>query len=382
MKLVIDTCNVLTGWTATAGTVLSLNQFQNYIANRNSASIQASMPAGGYVQKLFTPAIDVSAYDELVFHFQSFRKQTRDFISRAVHEYTITINDTAVFYVPTTTTFNEVVISLDGVTSITKLRIDAVTTSEDVIIFSSFMAVKDEFPLDIFDAMVSEIQELIDAETSYTVGTVTASAGAESITVLNPQWLLEGCAIKISGGGFSEIHHVRDYVDEVAYFDSLFDGPALLHDYTAATVTLYVPVYYGNKEIIIPGITLWEAVHEEKILRNKVSEEIDTATTTGFQAKREGKYEEHSILVDCEAWQRQILNEISGIVDKWDGRQSIWINNRRVFIEESTVNQIIHEDEGIDIVPKVQYTIKIQVKEELWDRTFQPKTANIVITQS
>ena len=86
----------------TAPSVVSLNQFDDYIAGFNNvASLMFyfnALDAVRTVTKTITPAIDCTGYEELVFNVYSFRNGKQDYKKAADYTYKIKIDSTHEFY--------------------------------------------------------------------------------------------------------------------------------------------------------------------------------------------------------------------------------------------------------------------------------------------
>jgi hypothetical protein len=384
MKLNIDLLNSTSGWSGSTGVVFTENEFEQYIANSNTKSLQIKFPGDAALEeaeKTLGAAVDVTDYDELSFHIISFRKSYTDYLSKTTMFYKLDIGSGVEYLIPTFPGFNDVTISLSGITSISSIKITSLHTDEDFIIISNMIAILDELPLDIFQGVKEGLEAEINTQGFIQIGSVTTVAGNKFIIVENADYTEKDIAIKIDDTVNDELHHVSDYDDDKLYFSTILDGQKTLNAYTAAPVYLYVPVRFGNMfEAVIPSVTLWEGAHEQAHLRAKQGEVIDTITTTNVAIRKEGQFIDFDIFIDCEGWQQQVLKRIAQAVRKWIGKQVVYINGRKhtfTGMETPSVNIQVHEP--IETVPKIQYTITIQVKEELWTRSTTPREGTTTI---
>lgn len=388
MKKVIDAFDSTAGWTLSAGVTSTLNQHPVYIADNNTASLQVAIPAGGgsITKDLSGAPIDVSGYDELTFHFITFENALIQLITNGTFYYTLEIGDGEVYSIPVEKGFCPVTIYIGDLAAITEITISSTAPTADTLIISGMVASFDELPLDIFTSVKDSLQTYLDSKLSFSMGTVAAAtAGDTSVTVATPMWLDANCVVKISSGGNTEYHHVKDYVDGVLTFSTLYDGAALLYNHVAATVSFYIPVNYGmDQEIILPGVTLWEDDEQVTEPRNKENPIYDTRTETHFKVRKGVRYTNYTILIDLEAWQVQVMKEAKQYIRNWLEREDLWVNGKLFHFKagEAVSINLTSRVEGIDIVPKTQYTFNIQIGVNIWDRESISKTELISLTTS
>jgi hypothetical protein len=390
MKLSIDTCNVTTGWTMTAPSVVSLNQFDDYIAGfNNSASLMFyfnALDAVRTVTKTITPAIDCSAYEELVFNVFSFRNGKQEYAKAADYTYKIKIDSSHEFYFPVYESFTHVTISLAGITSISQIKITPLFATDDWLVVSDIMIVKEQMPLDLFVGL----QEGIGKELTTLYGTglsvATNYAGLTGDTVLTltaPNWIDRYSAIYITDGTNHETHSIANRTDTVFTLSDLYDGNALLHNYTAATIYLIFPVEYGKTQtdIVLPSITCWGLAPEDVLRGSKLERIVDSWTVGGTPTdRREGHIHLWNTLIDCEARQAEILAMLGEAVHRFLGKEVMWINGKKHDLYDSVPATEVLPTIAGDIVPKLQFTSSVEVKEELWPRVAVPITTHVNVT--
>lgn len=398
MKLVIDELISNTSWTTSDGTKVVIpteNQVAEYIANDNSKSLMIRFLAsssGAYVQKTFT-AIDVTDYDELTINIQSSRLfGTRsDFNSVDDYNYQIDFNDSMDdFMLPGFSILTPITFNISGITSIDRIRITSNTTSADYLTISHCVALKDELPLDIFKAVKSRIETIITEriEDTIQIGIVTGTAGDTSIEIEASgsylrDYVEKYTVIHIDDGVNSEEHLLMEN-DEVTYqLGSFYDGLTLQNSYTNAAVYLYFPVEYCLKEeeIRLPGIHI-NGMPPRPFLRGGEIENVyDTYTENGAVDQRlDDMLMEWNILIDCESRNNDLIALMSECVRIAIGRKYLWLNGKvyNIYFLDNPV--YIDAVQGYNQIPKIQYSMRVETKETIWQRTTEPKTTTLTAT--
>jgi len=396
MKSVIDNFDSSVGWSGSSvkATVHAENELREYIAGLNSKSLIFKFDTGAngeYVQK--TLSFDLTGHDEIVFHFWSRNKKNFG-IEYSLSEnfaYKIEFGDAGntVFYIPTFSTFGDITMKVSGIGACTKIRITCLHDNEDYIIVSYLVSVKDELPKDIFQAVKEQIEYDLGFVYSKTpggvngkgilVGTVNGTTGKSSIIFQNPVNFLERYAvIMIEGGGNSEIHQI-DKTDELEFFFfSIYDGKTLKNNYTGASVYLIIPVEYGlgEKDILLPGISLW-GMNPEEVLdqQTKLDSVRDTFKTNETVSSRNFDTQfRYIVMIDCEARQNELVAFMSLIARYFIAREALWVNGKLIEIKSQGPSTYVEPTQGYNQIPKIQYTLDVTIKEEVEDRAELVKT--------
>lgn len=385
MKIAIDTMETATGWTGPAGASFSLNQIGGYIANRLSASLLVYVPAGSNgeeFKKLISPSITIPAgYDHLVFHVWSRKKGVPGAILPADFAYKITLDGTHWFYVPVGKTFADVSIGISGWSTVNQVTIVPLSDDEDYLVLSGMYLVKDEYPADIFagvkEGIEAALTELIGDGVE--VGTVSCSVGDRTIPVGGFDYLDRYSVLKIVGGGHEEVHQIERTDGGTVTLGQLYDGPGILYDYTTAKVYLRIPVDYGidQKEIPLPGITVWGMAPEYSQTKQDIAPELDSFGVDGSVAERRTlAMLTYPLLIDCEARHNSMLALASRAVRWFIGKGELWINARKHDFPYSDPASYVEPTGAVEVVPKVQYTLRVEVFEEREIRRFLPSVSN------
>lgn len=387
-ETVIDKCEVVTGWTSsdTAKVALPvLNEVSHFIANKNTASLVFNWKVGGlnsYVQKTISPTKSTTGYTEIVLSIMStaFKYAGTKFNNRDEFKYKIQFNDTMEpVLLPLYNDLTDITIDITGITTIDKIKITALHNEADYLVISQVTLVDDDIPLDIYKSLKSEIESEISTNvTPILSGAVTCITGDTSITISGSRDFLERYAkIKITGGGFTEYHQLFENTEGVYTFTSLYDGESMLHDYTAASVYLELPVEYGKREeeIILPGISIFGFGFSEVLRGGKVDFINDTYRNdrTVSEFKNYAIYE-WEINIDVESYHDQLIAIMSQAVRNVISRNLLWINGRKYEIYFKSDPVFIEANAAFNQIPKVQYKMKIEEKERCFARERLPNT--------
>ena len=386
MKLLIDSLSSSTGWVVNAPSTIQEITEPKYVAGLNTKSLMITFSSSDAVKtatKTFGTPFNVTDYDSLILIIWSqARGYNKLYIEPDDFAYKIDIDGVLEFYIPVYSMFNDIVIGIEDVTSITKIKITALHAVTDNLIISEMVAEKEEIPLDILDSTKEAIDFWIEKLNGdgLLVGTTSPSLDDTEITMSNPAFLDRYGVIKIDDGANSETHQIDDNNAGTFRLNDNFDGNKILYDYTAANVYLQYSSYInpGQFEIRLPGIAIW-GIEPEPILRGgKLDTLRDSFLVSGAsKERREGHILKYSILIDCEARSQELIDTMTRAIRYFIAQESLWINGRRHNIDFSGAPTELKAISGIDYIPKVQYSFDIEVKENINDRTAVPITSTI-----
>ena len=390
MKLSVDPLTATTGWVVNAPSTVTVNTFPEFIAGLNTQSLMFKfdiLDGTRTAVKTYDPEIDVSDYEELIFSIWSLKFQGQRHIEASDFSYKITLNGSREYYIPTHDSFSDLTIyirDIDSISSITFTPLHAIT---DWIIVSDMLAVLDEIPRDIYQA----IQEHIEFHLynlyglGKSVGLMTGSTGDAYMSVDGDEpWLERYSVVVIDDGVNRETHQIEENDGQMFWFNSMYDGSVLLNDFSDADVFLKFVTTFGQweKEIILPGIVIWNMTPEPLLRGSKLQQVLDTfdITNDNFQSRREGQILRWDCLIDCEARMYELIADMSKAVRRFIQQEKLWINGRRhdIYFEGSPVE--IVPTEQINVIPKVQYIVGVEMKEDVFDRQTLEKTTTITFT--
>jgi len=384
MKTIIDNIINTTGWSASGGaSIYNVNEIPEFIAGNNLSSLIVKFNGlNSYVEKTYN--VDVTDYKIFTLWISSrvLGNSQDNYIGD--FKYKIDLGTGEEFYVQLDDNFSPITLDISNVSTITKIKITALSAVEDYLFLSYAVASLDVFPLDILQSIKEQIEYNRDQFFNQRlIGTITGSIGDKSITFgADIDFIDRYSVIEIDDGNNSEIHHLVRREGNTFTFSGLQDGKVLLNNYTSANVYLYYPVDFGmtQKEISLPSITLWGFSPEKEVVSSEFDLKYDTISVDNqtYQERRTGQFLNWSILIDCEDRESyEVLGELTNIIRIFLGKLIIWVNGRKVNIEyDGTVTEL-EATENHDIVPKVQYPISVQVKEEIYERQTVYKTETI-----
>lgn len=389
MKLNIDLLTNITGWTATAPNTIEVNNHTQFVAGLNSTSLLLGFKAAATtreISKTISPAIDVTDYETLVISVWSQQKKKQDYRKASDFSYKIKLNATNEFYLSAYNTFTDINIAIEAVTSIDRIEITPLHTDDDYLVISECVVEKEEIPLDLLLSTKEYIGSILleDKGKGILLGTLTGTIGDRNIT-LSADWIDQYSVILIDDGVNSETHQLGNGTQGTWKLKSNFSGRALLHDYDAADVYLTFPVHINpdENEIQLPGIAVWGIDPEPISQTGKLDSKIEGwHLNDTFSRRDRGQILLYSILIDCESRHSELIDIMTRIVRKVIEREILWVNGRRHDVTFGAAPTELQPPQGVDIIPKVQYTMSVEVIENIFDRVVLEKTTTIDLTVS
>lgn len=390
MKLQIDSLISTTDWVITAPSTISENEFSRYIAGLNTKSllIKFDSTGGRVATKTLATPIDVSLYETLVFSIWSQTKGSdQNYLKPADFAYKIQLDATHEYYIPVWSTFSHITIGIEDVTSITQIKITPLHTDTDYIIISEMVAEHEEIPYDILEAFQDTIDYMVEQTygNGINIGTIDASLDDTSITfTTRPNYLNRYGVVYITDGVNSETHQVSDNDAETFQLNYNYDGNAILHDYTGATVYLKLPTYINPRQddIRLPGMAIW-GIEPTPIIRGSkldILRDSFLVSDSSSKERQEGQILRYKILIDCESRSDELIDIMTKFLRFLAAGEILWINGRKHDIDFTGPPTELMPTQGIDIISKVQYSIDVEVKENINSRVAVPATTTITTT--
>lgn len=387
MKVELDLLTSAAGWSGPAGSGFSVNQHGEYVAEYLGSSLIVHVPAGS-AGRAFTKSIgpvDVSKCSEVVLSVWS-RECRRVRVNKpADYFYTIQFDSGHQFMMPTNLGFESVSFGIDGWTSADRITITPTTDREDWLILSGCYALYDDLPLDLMQGMAAGLRRAVAAVApgGVPIGTASCLAGDRSLVPSSFKHLDRGAVVTVSSGGNSETHQVDRFDESSVWFSDLFDGSSMLYDHSAASVSLEIPVRYGvlEEEAAVPAITVWGMASQDSQDTQDTFMVEDSMDPSGAAALRRTTWKQtYKVLIDCEARSHQLLALVSRCAKAFLASSRVWVNGRAHEMPYPESAVYVEPEESVVQIPKLQYEVSIEVREERAPRAWAPPVTGETLT--
>lgn len=389
MKLKIEDFTSLTDWSINAPSVIALNEFPEYIASLYySSSLIAQFKTADTTRTLTKTfsSIDVTDYDILTFSMWSETKGKQQYGRNIESDfnYKIKINSTDEYYLPVYDSFTDVNINIKDITEIDRIEITALHSGDDSIILSEMLVELEELPIDLLQDVKSHLEFYLNRNVGKGIllGTISVTAGETEIPTGDYNYLDRYAVILIDDGVNSETHQIAIMDDNVslATINDNFDGKSILNDYTDADLYITFPVYINPDErnVRLPGLCVWGITADPILRTGKLDHFIESYKTDGSMTERkEGQVWDYLILLDCEARASSLIAVMTKAIRDFIGNQLFWLNGRKNEIDFNGAPTETRVPQGIDIIPKIQFQMTVEVIEQLAEAEELVKTIDI-----
>lgn len=379
MKTVIDDLTVSTGWVLSPGSSVSVQSWPELTASYLPTSLLFKMVTAGTATKLYSPAIPITALNTIGFSIKS--DQDDQPVTAIDYRLKILFSDgtnTVEYYLSEFGQFshNQYLNTLTSIASIT------ITALQPVQFFmSEIIAYNDEFPFDIYSALVQMLRLKLDSLTQLQVGTVTAAIGDTQVTVVGHSYIDKYAAIKIG----TEIHQIVSEVSEgIISFGEYFDGRALLNNYTNEPVYMYFPATFEDQEFdaFIPGIAMSEAWNSEVVGHDRYSSIIDSWNILDdtVRVREFGTTYEWTVLIEAMSRHSQIDELLmKGIKKAFNDKSRAYINGRPHEVHATKIEFVDYGDAN-EILSKTQLRVNLVIQEDVDEWEIQPVNFNLTQT--
>ncbi|TGN00364.1 hypothetical protein EHR03_13135 [Leptospira mayottensis] len=231
-------------------------------------------------------------------------------------------------------------------------RIEFSATGLVQFVVTDLIAYTNDYPADIYAAMIPLIQKATSHLPKQIVGTTTVMAGDKSIRFTEICLAERYSAIEFNG----EIHHIKEKKTSGKNFEltfsDLFDGQEIRADALNIQVYLTIPVLPNpvSIESVRPGIGLHGGYEFEKVPeRSFVSDEIICRDTDeNYYIRRSEGILRFKPVIHGLYKNYENLGYLSKVLQQFEGNDHpIWVNGRRVVISFGQVTLIkFEEDDG------------------------------------
>jgi len=391
MNIIIDELDDLTDFVAynNASLVIPENNILEFVAGPiNTSSVQFNfLQNGDFVEKILDTPIDVTNYNYAICHFySSFNK-----LKKGV--YSISFDNNIFFKIDTYNYISDQYFVLKDITNIDRIKIVYNGNIEDNLICSHCLAVYDELPLDIFKAIKNQLDNDFDKilGKGFILGTVNTRIGQDQISLkniayTNLKYIDRYSHIIIDDGVNTEKHIIENNNENYFRLGKLYDGETIKNNFTDANIYLSIPVRYGikDKEYNVPSISI-TGFDPNAILRGNKEETIKSSFTNNDSYIRlDDQIYEYFIQIACiDRAESDIMSFMSKIIRDFISREKLWINGQKYYIIFDGKPEFIELIELDNPIAGLVYTIKLEIKEEIWENkkiiNSQPIKLGVVI---
>lgn len=375
MQRRIEAFDSLTGWSINSPSTVFLNTFPSLVATlRNTVSLAATFDRADTVRtltKTFAP-VDVSDYQFFVFHMWSENKGKQEYLRsvEAEFDYKIRLNDTAEYFIPLKTTFTDININIEDITTIDRIEITALHSNTDTIVLSEGVVEFEQMPEDLLDEVQFHLEYYLNRNLGNGVllGTINTTAGDTTIDTSGYPHLDRFAVFLITDGTNSERHQIAEVndVSNVATLTDNFDGTSITNTFSGAQIYVTFPVYINPDETVVrlPGISLWGITPESVLRTGKLDRFIEAYKTNGEVVERiEGHIWFYTILMNSESRSAGLLSSMTKAIRDFIANELIWVNGRKHELYFETIPTENRPQSGVDIIPSVQYQASVEVIE-------------------
>lgn len=391
MQALVDRLNSTTGWAGPLLSNLATNANEQFVAGPNSSfdqlSLRLDVPASSsndYVEKVFSTPFDLTNFKEIVFSVASLDNGLKKYKQVSEFSYRIDFDSSGNgYYIPVNTLMHSITIDVSDLTQIEKIRITALKDNTDTLYFSYMMAIKTANPNDIMNSLKDTLE--YDREREFSgvgiqlqTGLALASGDSEISLSTIPKYLKRFSKILIKDGSNSETHRVDEVEMDLdgnkkLHFTNEYDGSKIINDYTSAELWLEfaIEISGDEREAVSPSINIWGFENEEQVRNPKMDTVLDTFKTDGtVSVRQEGGLLQYILLIDAEAESPFLISEMSKLIKNWILREILWVNGRLHDIAQVGSSSYLNVS-TIDVIPKQQYQVSLEVREDIWPRRTQ-----------
>lgn len=382
MQLVIDECSTAASgeWISDCAGTAELVGFDDLISGGLDASVMLRFPAGiagRYIGKELATPISVVGYTDITLSMKSFSRPLQAMQRPADALYALELANGIQYKIPVGSEFGPIDIPIDGFTLITRIRIVCLHTEADQVVISNVLAVVDEIPIDILEAVQLGIEAQRDRlfGEGIAIGIMTCSAGAGIVTVDGDwSWVEPYLVFKVVGGGFEEIHQAENVEGNVLTLGTMFAGRAMLHAYSAARVYVHFPVVVGSfdREILLPGVSLWYTSPTPSAKTSRFGKEVKCSKGADIFLRQDGLREAWRVTMDFEARSPELIAKITEACRAFLAGGTVWVHGKKLWFEWEEPAIDTEPVEGYDVIPRTAYTISIEIREDVWEREKLP----------
>jgi hypothetical protein len=356
MQLLIDALSSSSNWTSPNGTLIQEVNW-NHLRVNNAGQLILTFPDTGIAELTLPSPVDISPYSILSFVGKSYAVANDNY---KIRFYDDTANISIEYIFDALTDY----INIDFVNTLSSIdRIQIESTLANILIINNLIAYKQEFPIDIYNALKTYID---GNNVGIPVGSVSCTAGATSISISNYKYIDRYSVIKIG----SEYHQIQSGASSGSVtFNSKYSGKSIVSNYTNQTVYMIPDVLIEPTEtdIVIPSLALTGGFKYDIDGKQEIqSSVIFSKSTTDLYITPTGEGRIYEINIEGISRDSKVLEYLLDLIKKcFYKNTTIYINNTLCDVDIEKVEYIDYTDAN-EILPKIFANLKIEIAEELW----------------
>lgn len=363
MKVIIDELSNIDGWVYTGTGTAEIDNHKNYSANESGKQLLIKYNPGDLLEKTYTESINISETDNILFNIIGKQKSNIDGFKGKI-KFIDSLGNEIEYYLEYSTNFEPSIYK----NTLTDIKTIIFTfTSTDEIMISDIIAVKDEFPIDIYKAIKEKIESFSD-EYKILVGYVTCSAGDKNINIPDLKYCDKYTVIKIG----EEYHQIKsEVITENIQFYSNYSGSSILLDYSNEPVYLVVPIRIETDiiEPSVPSISLSGGFNSEQLSYEKFSYYTDSYTESGtYRIVNIGSSNKFIINMTGYARNKKSLQLLFDIIRRFINDKDImlFINGRKSEFYANNINTI-DTTQLNELLSTISTDIELDITEESYE---------------
>jgi hypothetical protein len=365
-------CDTTAGWALDAGTTASVNEWPDYVSGYHSGALMLASgvaAAGGAQADVSVP---VSGLSWLTLTATSVRKATGPIRRASDAKVTITLTLDGVqvpFYVPTYSHAYRVRLPLQGAALLTRIRVDF--AAGDRLVLSNVLAVREDMPLDLLNAVKSalELRRDVLMGRGIRLGTLTCAAGDRRVTVATDwSWLERYAVFTVGDGAEAETHQADNATGASFTLGRAYGGPAMLRNHAAAPVYLTFPVEVGrfDTEVRLPGLCVWHSSPGPATITSRLTERLECFRAGDAVLVRDGARVAWRVMIDHEARSPELVAYMTQACRALMASGVLWVHGVKCWFEWSEPAVDAEPDMAYDILPRSAYALTAEVREDSW----------------
>ena len=363
MKVTIDKLSNISDWIYTGTGEIYLDSHYIYSANNSGKQILVRFKDGDTLEKTYAEPIDISNAENILFNIIGKDESVFDSWKGKV-KFTDSLDNSIEYYLQYNKDFQPSVYK-NTLNNIKKILFTF--SGQDEIFISDIIAVKDDFPIDIYKSIKEKIETYSENYKLY-IGKVTCNTGDKIINISNLKYCDKYSVIKIG----NEYHQIKsETINDKIQFFSTYSGVEILSDYIDEPVYLVVPINIEMDiiESSIPSLSISNGFNVEPLPYDKFSYSYDSFTESGtYRISNIGSSNKYTINITGMARNKKSLQILFDIIRRLVDDRSImiYVNGRKTEFSHNGINTL--ESNAVnELISTISTELEIEITEESYE---------------